>query len=63
MEIKKIERQIKELDLNKKLDEERGIRSVRSITVQVNKTINYLVQNPRITYIEINGVEIPKKIK
>ncbi len=63
MEIKKIEKQIKEMDLYQKLEEVRRLKGTRALNMQVNKTVNYFIENPRITYVEINGIEIPKNKK
>lgn len=60
MELKQIERQIKEIELYKKLEEQRRIRGSRAINMQVNKTIKYFMENPRVKYVEIDGIEIPK---
>lgn len=61
MEIKKIERKIKEIDLYQKMEEQDRMQGSRAINMQINKTVRYFVENPRITYIEINGLELPKK--
>ena len=63
MELKKIERQIKDIDLYQKLEEQRRMKGARAINIQVNKTIKYFIENPRITYVEIDGLEIPKDKK
>ena len=63
MELKKIERQIKEIELYQKLEEQRRMKGSRAINMQVNKTVKYFIENPRITYVEINGIEIPKNKK
>jgi hypothetical protein len=60
MELKKIERQIKEIELYQKLEEKRRMKGSRAINMQVNKTVKYFIENQRITYVEINGIEIPK---
>ena len=63
MELKKIERQIKEIELYQKLEELRRMKGSRAINMQVNKTVKYFIENPRITYVEINGIEITKDKK
>ena len=63
MELKKIERQIKEIELYQKLEEQRRMKGSRAINMQINKTIKYFIENPRVTYVEINGIEIPKDKK
>jgi len=63
MELKKIEKKIKEIELYQKMEEQRRVKGTRSINMQVNKTINYLTENPHFTYVEINGIKIPKTEK
>ena len=58
----KIEIKIKELELYQKIDEHLRMKGTPIITRQVNKTINFFIENPRIQYIEIDGIEIPKNI-
>jgi hypothetical protein len=60
MKLKTLELKIKELDLYKKLEEERRLRGTRSITQQVNKTVRFMVENPRITDVELNGLRLEK---
>ena len=58
MNLKTLELKIKELDLYKKLEEERRLRGTRSITQQVNKTVRFMVENPRITDVELDGLKL-----
>ena len=60
IELKNIERQIKKIELYQKLEEQRRLKGSRAINMQANKTIKYLIENPRITHVEINGISIPK---
>ncbi len=63
MELKQIEKKIKQIELYQKIEEQRRIKGTRSINMQVNKTINYLTENPHFTYVEINGIKMTKKEK
>ena len=60
MGINALEHKIKEIDLYKKLEEERRIKRSCSVTYQVNKTVRFLVENPRVTHVEVDGIKLQK---
>lgn len=58
-QLKHLEIQIKEIELQQKLDNETSkFGGNRKITIQVNKTIRYFLENNNISYAEINGLPL-----
>ena len=62
-QIKKIELKLKENELSNKMLKTKEEMGIRSIQLQVNKTIKTFIYHPEITHLEINGIEVPTKPK
>lgn len=62
-QIKRIELQLKENELSNKMLKTKEEKGIRSIQLQLNKTIKSFIYNPEITYFEINSIEIPTNPK
>ena len=58
-QLKRIEIQLEDNKLNNKILKSKEGKGIRSIQRQVNKTVKNIVNNPEITYFEINNIEIP----